>query len=155
MSDSSFRQVQIERSKSGLRIFNVPAALIACAPGQFTAHPDELRTALAMVAEPSGLLRRLLDGGRTVVAGRLAGGFRNIGRNEAADQILRAMRAAGHEVNESDPFNEKPRMVFGARETSPYVNRLAVEGSAALGTLSPHPRWSNNTTRNTSWSNNS
>ena len=110
--------------KSGLRIFNVPAALIACAPGQFTAHPDELRAALAMVAEPSGLLRRLLDGGRTVVAGRLAGGFRNIGRNEAADQILRDMRAAGHEVNESDPFNEKPAMVFGARETSPYVNRL-------------------------------
>ena len=77
-----------------------------------------------MVAEPSDLLRRLLDGGRTVVAGRLAGGFRNIGTNEVADQILRAMRAAGHQVTESDPFNDKPAIVFGARETSPYVNRL-------------------------------
>ncbi len=110
--------------KNGLRIFNLPAALIACAPGQFTARPDELRAALGMIAEPSDLLRRLLDGGRTVVAGRLAGGFRNIGRNETADQILRAMRAAGHAVTESDLFNEKPAIVFGARETSPYLNRL-------------------------------
>ena len=110
--------------RNGLRIFNLPSALIACAPGQFTAHPDDLRAALAMVAEPSDLLRRLLGGGRTVVAGRLAGGFRNIGRNETADQIVRTMRAAGHDLHESDPFNHEPAIVFGARETSPYVNRL-------------------------------
>jgi hypothetical protein len=110
--------------KNSLRIFNLPAALIACAPGLFIDHPDDLRAALAMVGEPSDLLRRLLDAGRTVVAGRLAGGFRNIGRNETADQILRAMRAAGHSVHESDPFNDKPAIVFGAREISPYVNRL-------------------------------
>jgi len=111
-------------TKSGLRIFNLPAALIACTPGQFTDHPDALRAALAMVAGLSELLRRLLEGGRTVVAGRLAGGLRNIGRNEAADQILRAMRAAGHQVSESDPFSDKAAIVFAARETSPYVNRL-------------------------------
>jgi Fic/DOC family len=110
--------------ENALRIFKLPAALIACAPGQFTDHPDDLRTALAMVAEPSDLLRPLLDGGRTVVAGRLAGGLRNIGRNETADQILRAMRAAGYDVHESDPFDDKPAIVFGAREISPYVNRL-------------------------------
>ncbi len=110
--------------RNDLRIFNLPAALIACAPGQFTAHPDDLRTALAMVAEPSHLLRRLLGGGRTVVAGRLAGGLRNIDRNEIADQILRAMRAAGHTVHESDPFNDRPTVTFAARETSPYLNRL-------------------------------
>jgi hypothetical protein len=116
--------VEDREVKNRLRIFNLPAALIACAPGQFTDHPDALRAALGMIAEPSDILRRLLEGGRTVVAGRLAGGFRNIGRAEAADQILRAMRAAGHEVTESDPFNDKPTIVFGARETSPYVNRL-------------------------------
>lgn len=110
--------------KNGLRIFNLAAALIACSPRQFTDHPDALRSALAMVAEPSDLLRRLLGGGRTVVAGRLAGGFRNIGRNEIADQILRTMRAVGHLVSESDPFTDKPSIAFGIRETSPYVNRL-------------------------------
>jgi len=116
--------VEVREVKNTLRIFNLPAALIASAPGQFTDHPDDLRAALAMIAEPSDLLRRLLDGGRTVVAGRLAGGFRNIGRNETADQILRAMRAAGYEVRESDPFMDKAAVVLGTRETSPYVNRL-------------------------------
>jgi hypothetical protein len=110
--------------KNNLRLLKLPAALIACAPGRFTDHPDDLRAALAMVAEPSDILRRLLGGGRTVVAGRLAGGFRNIGRTEIADQILRTMRAAGHVVHESDPFNDKPAITFAARETSPYVNRL-------------------------------
>lgn len=110
--------------KNGLRVFTLPAALIACAPGQFTAHPDDLRAALAMVAEPSDILRRLLTGGRTVVAGRIAGGLRNIDRDELADQILRTMRAAGHVVHESDPFDTKPTVTFAARETSPHVNRL-------------------------------
>jgi hypothetical protein len=110
--------------KDGVRIFNLPAALIACGPGHFTDHPDNLRTALATVAEPSDILRRLLGGGRTVVAGRLAGGFRNIRRNEIADQILRAMRGAGHVVHESDPFNDRPAVTFAPRETSPYINRL-------------------------------
>ena len=108
----------------GLRMFNLPAALIACAPSQFVGHPDELRAALAMVGEPSDILRRLLGNGRTVVAGRLAGGFRNIGRSEIGDQILRTMRAAGHVVHESDPFDSKPAVTFAARETSPHVNRL-------------------------------
>lgn len=34
------------------------------------------------------------------------------------------MRTAGYTVNESDPFEEKPSIPIGARETSPYVNRL-------------------------------
>ena len=55
-------------TKSGLRVFNLLAALIGCAPGQFTAHADDLRAALGMVAEPSDILRRLLGSGRTVVA---------------------------------------------------------------------------------------
>ena len=113
-----------QATSHGLRVFNLPAALIACAPSQFADHPDDLRAALAMVAEPSDLLRRLLGGGRTVVAGRLAGGFRNISRSEIADQILRAMRAAGHVVHESDPFGTKPAVTFSQRETSPHVNRL-------------------------------
>jgi hypothetical protein len=105
--------VEDREVRNGLRVFNLPAALIASAPGEFTGRPDDVRAALAMIAEPSELLRRLLGGGRTVVAGRLTGGFRHIGRNETADQILRAMRAAGHEIHESDPFKDKPAIVFG------------------------------------------
>jgi len=122
-------------TKNGLRIFNLAAALIACAPGQFNDRPDDLRTALAMIVEPSDILRRLLGGGRTVVAGRLAGGLRNVGRNESADQVLRTMRAAGHVVHESDPFNDAPAVKFTARETSPYVNRLKLLWASMRSTI--------------------
>lgn len=110
--------------KDGLRIMALPAALIACAPGQFAARPIGMRAALAMVMDASDVLSRLLTGGHSKVAGRLAGAFRNIGREKVADQIVRTMRAAGYTVNETDPFDDKPAITFGARETSPYVNRL-------------------------------
>jgi hypothetical protein len=110
--------------KAGTRIMRLPAALIACAPGQFVSRPIEMRAALAMIADASDVLNRLLAGGHSTVAGRLAGGFRNIGRDQIGDNILETMRAAGFTVNESDPFEDRPGIVFAARETSPYVNRL-------------------------------
>jgi len=107
-----------------LRIIKLPAAIVGCAPNQFAARPDDLRAAMAALPDATDLLRRLLAGSHSVVAGRLAGAFRNIGRAEIADRILRTMRTAGFTVNESDPFQEKSTVTFGARETSPYVNRL-------------------------------
>jgi hypothetical protein len=37
---------------------------------------------------------------------------------------VKAMTAAGYAVRENDPFTDKPSLVIGPRETSPYVNRL-------------------------------
>lgn len=110
--------------KNRLRILKLPAALIACSPTQFAASPMNMRAALAMLSDASDVLDRLLAGGHSSVAGRLAGAFRNIGRDRIADQILQTMRAAGYVVNETDPFADKPVMSFGPREISPYINRL-------------------------------
>ena len=108
----------------GLRLMRLPAALITCAPGHFAAHPVEMRAALAMIADASDVLSRLLDGGHSSVAGRLAGAFRNIGRDQIAETITATMRTAGYTVNETDPFNDLPPVTIGQRETSPAVNRL-------------------------------
>jgi len=117
-------------TKEGLRLIKLPAALIGCAPGEFAAHPIELRAALAMIPDASDVLSRLLRGGHSVVAGRLAGAFRNIGKDRIAEQIVQTMRTAGYTVNESDPFNDEPAVTFGARETSPYINRLRMMWAA-------------------------
>jgi len=77
-----------------------------------------------MVRDASGLLSRLLAGGHTTIAGRLAGAFRNIGRDRIADDIVKTMIAAGYAVRESDPFTDKPSLSLRIRETSPYVNRI-------------------------------
>jgi hypothetical protein len=113
--------------KGGVRLYTLAAALLSCSPTQFASRPTEMRAALAMVQDASDLLSRLLDGGRSTVAGRLAAAFRNIGRGRIADDIVSAMQAAGYTVNESDPFDDSSLIVFGARETSPYVNRMRLD----------------------------
>lgn len=113
-----------------LRVYRLPAALIGCAPSQFSAQPSTLRAALAMVPDASDVLTRLLEGGRSTIAGRLAGAFRNIGRGQIADNIVATMQSAGYTINETDPFESESPIEFGSRETSPYVNRLRMSWSA-------------------------
>ena len=62
--------------RDGLRMYSLPTALIACAPSQYLARPFALRAALAMIRDASEVLNRLLEGGHSKVAGRLAGAFR-------------------------------------------------------------------------------
>ncbi len=108
----------------GLRLYAIPAALVACSERFYIQNPTDARAALAMVRDASDLLPRLLEGGHSTIAGRLAGAFRNIGRGPIADDIVAAMRAAGYTVRENDPFKAPAPMLLGTRETSPYVNRV-------------------------------
>ncbi|MFP4465101.1 MAG: Fic family protein, partial [Alphaproteobacteria bacterium] len=110
--------------QDGLRLFSLEAALVSCSPGFYTQNPTDARAALAMVKDSSGLLAKLLDGGHSSIAGRLAGAFRNIGRQRIADEIVKTMSAAGYDVRENDPFANTPAFILPARETSPYVNRI-------------------------------
>ncbi len=110
--------------KDGLRIFSLPAALIACAPGYFRQNPTDTRAALSMIRDASEVLDRLLEGGHSTIAGRLAGAFSNIGRDKIADDIMKTMHTAGYDVRASDPFETQIQAVLPAREQSPYVNRI-------------------------------
>jgi len=85
-----------------------------------------MRAALSMVRDASEVLEGLLEGGHSTIAGRLAGAFRNIGRNRIADDIVRTMRAAGYDIREKDPFEIQIPAALTARERSPYVNRIRI-----------------------------
>ncbi len=124
--------------QEGLRIFSLESALIECSPQYFTSHATDTRTALSIVRDVSGLLARLLEGGRSTVAGRLAGAFRNGGRDRLADEIQKTMAAAGYDVRESDPFRDRPTLTFTARETSPYVNRIKLLWDKMRGPVIEH-----------------
>lgn len=112
--------------KDGLRLFSLPAALIACAPRTFMQNPTDMRAALAIVRDASEVLERLLEGGHSTIAGRLAGAFRNIGRDRIADNIVDTMRSAGYEVRENDPFETQIPIILSVREQSPYANRICL-----------------------------
>jgi fido (protein-threonine AMPylation protein) len=108
----------------GLRMFSLESALIEASPRYFQHHATDARAAMAMIRDVSGLLARLLDGGHSTIAGRLAGAFRNGGRDRLADELLETLTAAGFAVRESDPFTDRPEIVLSPRETSPCVNRI-------------------------------
>jgi hypothetical protein len=112
------------KQEQGLRLYSVETALIACSANYFSRNETDARAVLPMIRDASGLLARLLEGGHTVIAGRLAGAFRNIGSDRTADDIVKTMSAAGYAVREHDPFLEKPPQVIRTREASPYVNRI-------------------------------
>ncbi len=103
---------------------SLPAALVACSPHWYRQHPTEARAALAMIRNASEMLDRLLEGGHSSVAGRLAGAFRNIGQMRIADDMTTTMQAAGYSVRETDPFETESPLVFTSRDRSPYINRI-------------------------------
>ncbi len=110
--------------KDGLRIFSIPSALIASAPSNFLQNPTDFRAALAMLGDASELLEILLENGHTTIASRLAGAFRNIGRDDITENIINTMQAADYKVREIDPFETASPMIFSKRARSPYVSRI-------------------------------
>ncbi|RWM09173.1 Fic family protein [Mesorhizobium sp.] len=108
----------------GLRLYTLPAALVEASPTFFSQKPTDARTALTMVSDASEILARLLEGGHSTIAGRLAGAFRNIGRERIADDVIRSMQAAGYTVRETDPFDTRLELSLPRRETSPYAGRI-------------------------------
>ncbi len=110
----------------GVQVYSLEAGLVAVGADFYMRHPTDARTCLAMVKDSSGVLAKLLDGGKSVVAGRLAGAFRNIGNDKIANDILVTMKSAGYDVRETDPFMEKIEIELNTREVSPYVNRIKI-----------------------------
>ncbi len=108
----------------GLRLFSIPAGLASCGSVFFGKNARDARAALAMVRDASDVLALLLEGGHTTIAGRLAGAFRNIGRDRIADEIVKTMQTADYDIRESDPFEDSIDIVLPKHEQSPYVNRI-------------------------------
>ena len=110
--------------RHGLRLFTPATALVKVSDGFFARYPVESRVVLASFRDASDVLRRLLEGGHSAVAGRLAGAFRRSGRPDLAEEILGTMKAIGYDVRESDPF--APGQAVGPLPllASPIVGRL-------------------------------
>lgn len=128
----------LRTQQNGIRFYTLPGALIYASANTYTRNPIDARTVLSIVRDASELLPVLLNNGHTSIAGRLAGAFRNIGRDRIADDILGAMRTADYTVRELDPFEEKIAITLSARERSPYANRLRLMWQVMRPTVMEH-----------------
>ena len=125
----------------GMRVFRVEAALLRVPESFFADHSVEAQVVLARIRDPSELLSRLLAGGHTVIAGRLAGAFRRLGQSAIADELVAAMQAADHAVRETDPLDAERAIATVPRSAPPIVARLhALWASAREAVLAELPR---------------
>ncbi len=110
--------------RDGLRLFSPAAALVRVPESFFQLYPLETQVVMASLADASDLLRLLLNGGHSAKAGYLAKAFRQTGRGELADEILRAMKGAGYDVRESSPFEAGQILRKPSRPSAPMVSRV-------------------------------
>lgn len=116
----------IASDEGGLRLVELAPALVAVSTGFYQQQRVAARIAMGLVEDLTELLTVLLNGSHSVVAGRLAGAFRVLGRSEYADTIVKTMKSAGYVVIETSPFDVVPPALPGGRPESPYVQRLRI-----------------------------
>lgn len=110
--------------RDGLRLYSPAASLVRVSDSFLRRRPMETRVVIAGIRDGSDLLRALLQGGHTVVAGRLAGALRRFGDAALADQLIATMRAAGYEAKETDLFAGHPPAERLSPSDPPIVGRL-------------------------------
>ena len=110
--------------RDGLRLFSPAAALVGVPESFFQMYPVEAQVVMASLADASDLLRFLLNGGHSAKAGYLAKAFRQTGRGDLADEIVRAMKGAGYDVRESSPFEAGHIFGKARRPAAPIVGRI-------------------------------
>ena len=118
-------------TRLGVQTLPVAPALCRSSPALFSHEPVKAEIALRMV-EPADLVRILLMGGHTSIAGRLIGAYRFLGDTDAARFIESSMASAGHQVRPENPFAAN-QPVFGrtaVRITSPYAARIRAQWQA-------------------------
>lgn len=135
---ASFAQGEDLALIDGLRLFTVEEALIHVQDSFFKQNATDARTILSIMPDASQLLARLLEGGHTRAAGRLAGAFRNIGKPQIANEIVSTMKAASHDVRETDPFADQVPIWNAERVTSPHEQRLRLKWSAMRADVMAH-----------------
>jgi hypothetical protein len=108
----------------GIRMYSLPAALVRCSPSTYTQNPLDVRTVLSLVNDASEILALLLNGGHSVIAGRISGAFKNIGKEKIANTISETMIKAGYDSRVSDPFESQTHSLFSSRIRSPYEGRI-------------------------------
>jgi fido (protein-threonine AMPylation protein) len=122
-------------TRDGLRLIPPAASLVGVRETFFARNPVESQVVLASLPGASDLLRLLLDGGNSTKAGYLAGALRRIGRAELADEVVRAMKRAGYDVRERDPFEAGQTFGRPRPGAAPIVGRLEMMWQAARDTV--------------------
>jgi hypothetical protein len=109
----------------GVRVMPLANALCRVPPSFFENQPLNAEIALRAVKSADDLTRVILERDSPALAGRFIGAYRFLGDRKRAEQITRAIEAAGISFEPKNPF-VKPAPVFegATRLASPYAGRI-------------------------------
>lgn len=112
--------------KNGVRVFTLGEALAHASPATWAEHRNEIIALLGSTTSPDDLLVTLLDKGRVKAAGRLAGAFRALGRDEFAERITKTMKRVDYDLRvDDDPFaGPVPISLRDIRPSPPVMTRV-------------------------------
>ena len=108
--------------KSGLRLYPPAEALTAAAPALWVSSAAEAVAVLGSLRGTSQLLAPLLREANIAAANRIAGALTKIGRDNDANEIVKTMELAGHQIRPVDPF-KRPVPMTVPRPALPIVTR--------------------------------
>ena len=109
---------------SGIRVFKLDAAITRLGETYYKTNPTDAKLALLGIKDVSDVLTPLLQEGKSMIAGRVAGAYRAVGKPDYADTILNSLRSAGYRCFESNPFELASNLSSQLREESPYAMRI-------------------------------
>jgi len=118
-----------------LPVYSPAAALTRVPAAFFRQHSLEAQVVLAALENTSDLIARLLEGGHSAIAGRLAAALQRVGREDVAEDLLDAMKSAGYDVRQADPFDAGQALSHLATGTAPIVGRLRAMWELLRGTV--------------------
>ncbi len=118
-----------------LTLYAIAAALVKVPESFFQRYPIEAQILLSAITDPSDLLRRLLAGSHSAIAGRLAGAFRRLGKDGIADEITFTMKAADYTIRETDPFESTRTFARIEPARTPIAGRLQALWSSHRQTI--------------------
>lgn len=111
-------------NQNGLRIYTLPASLLSLPEPTFKQKQTDVCAALSLFQDASTLLPCLLEQGNSTIAGRLAGAFRHIGKDNIANDITQTMASVGHHVREKNPFESQEKVIVTHQALSPLAKRI-------------------------------
>jgi len=109
----------------GIQVMPLANALCRVSPTFFNHAPASAEIALRL-ATPAAIARYVIDGGHSVVAGRMIGAYRFLGDEAAAETIAMGFKAKGERIREANPFTIAQPLLGRKpfRPRSPYAARI-------------------------------
>lgn len=112
----------LKQTVSGVQCYSAAVALVLLSPKHYQSQSHEIQIVMNKIADPLAIAR-LVDHNQQGVS-RLIGAYRQVGRGDFADAILKQLSDLGYLIREIDKPFDQPLVVPLTDVRNPMYNRI-------------------------------